>query len=424
MNEVTRLDRLRPGNVGDLGFLPIEICNNIYAFLLADFETCETCKTELGAQPTQSEIEEHLALFTRARHSIHIAILMASRDVHCEAYDLMVRKNRFVRVRSYGVPQYLLTAVSLPIVTANEDHVQRFRGYVLEVTMVLRNEQAPNLPVRAHDPFDAMIMAKDLGKLCLALMEGGLFISGFKDRLNLTLNLGLVVTAGREARDFVDLDSFERYFSENTKMGIIQPFCDFLSDAGSAQVCGLESADVADTLRRGREWSGPREVLAHLKAQDVISMQHLAKGEAWLACNTRMKCLYEMDALHRGDHWPRLIQEEGELFISSFAGLYFRLNLDCACFYMPAVGNQIVNRLTENTLLQARTALTTDHWKQGLSWRPTTELHARLHLLTARFLRLRGNFADYSEAAIQLHKALDLTPRGSGFELEGRRLVM
>lgn len=412
-----RLTRVRPGNLGSLGFLPLEVCNKIYAFLLTDFDPPST---EL--EITESGIQSLMTDSAWASHSIDTTILRVSRDVHLEAYDLMVKKNRFVRVISRGVPNYLLSAMKVPIVTTNSDHVNRFRGYVLEVTMTSHEEPVPEMPPRAHDPFEAMILARDAGALCFGLMSGNKVIPGFADRVNLVLNLGLVVTASREARDYEDLESLKRYFSEKNQKEILQPFSDFLFDVHNFQVRGLVSADVANSTCNGAassKWGDPQEVLDHFTAWKEISLQYLERGETSIASDSYVSAVSDIDTLRMNNHWPRLVQEGGEHFITQLAELYFRLNLSCAHLFMSLEGDGVFVRLARSSLVCANRAMTTGHWKGGFTWQPPRELRALLHIRTARFFRLRGDLMD---AMGELDDALQLCPDDPAILMERRLL--
>lgn len=405
MSYFKRLTRVRPGNVGSLGFLPLEVCNNIYTFLLADFDP--------RLEFFESMIQPRMTEFTPASHSIDTAILRVSRNIHLEAYDLMIKKNRFVYVRFRGVPIYLLGADSLPIVTANEDHVRRFKGYVLEVTMTSHDEPPPPLPPRAHDPFDVMILARDLDMLCASLMGFNEGVPGFTDRLHLELNFGPVVTAGPRAQDYKDLESLERYFSEKTQEEILQPFRDCLHEVHNVQVRGLVSADVASSTCKAaalRRWDGPRQVLDDLTAQKETAMQYLEKKDSWRACSSWKGLASEINILRRGSQWAQLVQEGDEHFITQLAELHFRLCLNCAHLLMAAnhtdgFARKALVYAAGDALREAENAMTTGHWKEGFTWQPPRELHAKFHFRMARFLRLRGYRQDFEPAMTLLDQA-------------------
>lgn len=301
MAEFKRLIRVRDGNLGSLGFLPLELCNEIYAFLLAD----------LPPQPAKFKATMydllHRKNFSMVSRSIDTAILRVSRHTHLEAYNVMVKKNRFVHIRSRGVPIYLLTAPKVPIVNANADHVSRFKGYVLEVTMISHQEPLPHLSPRAHDPFEVMMLARDLDFLCDGLMQGTNLIPGFGDRLSLTLNLGLVVTASREVRDSESIKSLKGYFSEKTQREILQPFRDYLYDWQNIQVCGLVSADVASSTCKdvaSGKWGGPQEVLDHYAARKEAGMRYLEREEVDLANSSWLDDVNEITNLRTNKHFP------------------------------------------------------------------------------------------------------------------------
>jgi hypothetical protein len=65
------------------------------------------------------------------------AILRTSSQIHREAYDLMVKENQFVLLRSTGnLPlSRLLEIPDISIVTTDPSLISQFRGYVLEVEL-------------------------------------------------------------------------------------------------------------------------------------------------------------------------------------------------------------------------------------------------------------------------------------------------
>lgn len=420
MADFQRLTRVRPGNLGNLGFLPLEVCNKIYAFLLADFDPPSN-ELEL----TESSIQRSMAAFALASHSIDTAILRASRNVHLEAYDLMVKKNRFVRFISRGVPKYLLSGIELPIVTVNADIISRFKGYVLEVTVTSDEDPLPHMPLGAHDPFEAMILARDTGTLCIGLMAGNKFIPGFADRSSLTLNLGLVNTASHDARDYKDLESLKRYFSDQTQRDILEPFRRFLYGVQNIEIGGVASDDVASWTREGAasgRWGGPQQVLDYFAARKEAGLRHLEREETRLAAELWFRDATEITALRTNKQWARFVQEGGEHFITRLADIYFRLNLNCAHLFMGFEGDGIFARVTQNVLENADQAMTTGYWDEGFTWQPPRELRAKLHFRTARSFRLRGDPMDFQAAMSELDDALQLCPGDSAILTERRLL--
>src|SRR5689334_22384294 len=75
--------------------LPPELRNTVYQDLLCMFEDAPSYnKNEPPPQHTQE-----CTYFVR---NIHPEILLTKKQIHREAYDIMVKTNRFVRVNIYG----------------------------------------------------------------------------------------------------------------------------------------------------------------------------------------------------------------------------------------------------------------------------------------------------------------------------------
>jgi hypothetical protein len=72
---------------------------------------------------------------TRAEHRLETTILRVSKQTYLEAYDVMIKTNRFVKISSVrGLPVRLpLTGLRVPMVTMDEEFVEHFEGYVLTV---------------------------------------------------------------------------------------------------------------------------------------------------------------------------------------------------------------------------------------------------------------------------------------------------
>lgn len=419
MAEMNRLARLRPGNLGNLGFLPIEVCNNIYAYLLAEFHPLE-----VQYDLTKAMVEEDMGVFHRVQHSIDTAILGASRDVHREAYDLMVKENRFVHLKCQGVPHPLMINALVPIVTSNTEHVRQFKGYVLEANTSYQGEQLPQWVGRT-DAFEAMMLATYLNRFCQGLMVGNM-VSGFGSRLTLRLDLGPIVAAGREARDYEDLESLECYFTEKTQKGLLRPFRDNLYGIQDVQICGLVSADlVSSTLKTvaADKWGGPQHVLDHLITRKEIGMQFLREKEHKLAIATWTKDIIEIDVLRGGSDWSSLVHHGGEQFIHQVAEISFQLKLNCIHINLKEPSNDVLMDLTETLLFRAQEGLETGFWKAGFTWRPSEGLEAKLHFRAARFYRIRGDSDDAERAMDEIDQALQLCPNDPVI-LRERQLVL
>lgn len=418
MTEMNRLARLRVGNLGNLGLLPIEVCNKIYVYLLAEFQPFDAQN-----QLTGTAFEEQMENFHHVTHSIDTAILRASRDVHREAYDLMVKENRFVHLKCQGIPRVLMANGFVAIVTAKTEHVRHFKGYVLEFNTSYHGEQLPQR-YGPSNAFEAMILAVHLNGFCQSLMIGNCFPE-FSSQLTLRLNLGPVVAAGREARDYEDLESLECYFTEKTQKELLRPLSDNLYGVQDAQICGLVSPDVvSSTLKTmtSSKWGGPQHVLDHLATQKEIGMQLFREKKYQIASNSWMRDILEIDILRKGSDWLGLVHHGGEQFIHQVAEIYFQLNLNCAHINLRERQNEVLVERIERILGRASMAMRTGHWKEGFTWRPSEGLEAKLHFRKARSYRLRGDLSYAQRALSEVDQALRLRPDDPAI-LRERQLV-
>lgn len=114
--------------------LPGEIRNHIYRELLCSFDYeyypngYPNQLARILRQETKSNGVHHIS------HSIDTNILLVSRTVHREAYDIMVKTNRFIRIQSwnYNLSTFLVWS-QLPVVTMDRQHTAQFEGYVLQM---------------------------------------------------------------------------------------------------------------------------------------------------------------------------------------------------------------------------------------------------------------------------------------------------
>jgi hypothetical protein len=107
--------------------LPGELRNKVYKILLCPFEppppsigrhqTYHNCSLVFSSVP--------------AKHSVDTGILRANSQIHREAYDVMVKTNRFVRIRCIGyLPLESIFLMGRVPVVASEECVSKFNGSV------------------------------------------------------------------------------------------------------------------------------------------------------------------------------------------------------------------------------------------------------------------------------------------------------
>jgi hypothetical protein len=113
--------------------LPAEIRNKIYRELLCNF----TCEREPDGRYDSvlarlMREEEMLNGVSEAALDGNVSILLASRQIYREAYDVMVKTNQFIRVQGYdfNFSEQLLRS-QLPVITMDRARAAQFQGYML-----------------------------------------------------------------------------------------------------------------------------------------------------------------------------------------------------------------------------------------------------------------------------------------------------
>jgi hypothetical protein len=106
--------------------LPAEIRNYIYQELLCNFSFEDNALTRVLTQQNPPNGTN------QATRPIDTSILRVNRGICREAYDVMVKTNRFVYISSIGVEmQRVLVRHQVPLVTINHAHAQQFRDYMM-----------------------------------------------------------------------------------------------------------------------------------------------------------------------------------------------------------------------------------------------------------------------------------------------------
>ena len=112
--------------------LPGEIRNQCYQELLCTFDYVSHTSGYPNQLARILRQESKPTGVNQIEHSIDTAILRASRDVHREAYGIMVKTNQFIRVQSWGhnIASFLMRS-QLPVITMDRQHTAQFKGFLL-----------------------------------------------------------------------------------------------------------------------------------------------------------------------------------------------------------------------------------------------------------------------------------------------------
>lgn len=115
--------------------LPVELRNKVYCELLCSF-TFEEEPTGRPFSTLDRIMDQGMFSINEARTTSDTSILLVSRAIHREAYDIMVKSNQFIRIRGRDFNwSEILPQSKLPVVTMDRQRVAQFRGYVLCMTV-------------------------------------------------------------------------------------------------------------------------------------------------------------------------------------------------------------------------------------------------------------------------------------------------
>lgn len=125
--------------------LPAEMRSQIYQELLCRF-SFDAARTGYHdsklARLMDQEKEYHV---NEAILDIHTSILLVSRAVHQEAYEVMIKTNFFIRVHTFNLSlSEFLPRYKIPVVTMDRKRTAQFLGYVLNVA-IHGEDTSPNL---------------------------------------------------------------------------------------------------------------------------------------------------------------------------------------------------------------------------------------------------------------------------------------
>jgi hypothetical protein len=204
--------------------LPRELRDKVYENLLCSFAPPHDAATN---QP-----------FPKYTSTVHPAILLCNKQIHREAYGIMVKTNRFIHVKLHGDIRNIegllefMEANTRRIISRNTWAVDHFRGFVLEVDIVLEGTGWPggkeNLAVEGH----AMILQEDVTKLLRMLARF------HKPKAQMTLGISLTVAPDMDTKLASYKESLQPFFSDRNQELLLRPFRDLLRGVQSIKVIG------------------------------------------------------------------------------------------------------------------------------------------------------------------------------------------
>ncbi|KAK7749238.1 hypothetical protein SLS62_008317 [Diatrype stigma] len=263
---------------------------------------------------------------------VNAAILRTSKIVYREAYDIIVKTNRFVCVTlpRFTDFHYLVDGWRIPIVTTNDVCIRQFRGYVLSIT--IPTEFAPatfSIPSAAPQakPFRFIVLFRDLHLFCGRLASRRVYLGSPEARIEMTVTVAPMLT---EPHITPRYDHFEGFFSEKTQQDLLQPLRR-IRGLEAVEVRGAVSRSIAtvieDSLTRG-QWTDANEVLDDVTAAIGFGEACLSENNLLTASEVWFETLYSFRTIN-ASVYDSLQGEDRQGFLHKLAEQYIvvRLNM-------------------------------------------------------------------------------------------------
>ncbi|KAF1844857.1 uncharacterized protein K460DRAFT_286700 [Cucurbitaria berberidis CBS 394.84] len=401
--------------------LPSEIRNKIYRNLLC----------EVSPAPTTVDTTDMFSL-ALIRHSIDSALLRTSTEIYHEAYAVLIKTNRFVKITvERGVPlRLLIKGLGVRVITENKALVERFKGYVLAVHL---GRKTPSQVPEDHESApllkacNLMILHRDMEKFCEALTDGDAHTPGFSECIQISITVAPVLNEMPRERY---TPSLEEFFSEKTQETLVAPFRKILRGYNAVTLNGHIADDLAKAVREdmGQEkWSDPRSVLEELLAAKQNGSRLFQERKFEEACLCWQDAVVDIEKIIQSSSWVTLVRRGGEPFFSQLAELYFLMRLNIAhieIFAMQKPGNiYFACLMAEDALKSATRSLKKGFWARGYKYQPSIKHLAKLWYRYALFLRLQGEPGTEEQALMHINKALRLQPDDAAILKEKQNIL-
>ena len=379
--------------------LPGELRNQVYSLLLCSF----------GYPVEQTVHNFHLPIASDG-HRADTAILLTSRRVHLEAYDVMVKVNRFVAVRAYlPLPlMEILQESDVSVITLNDLHISQFKGHMLSVTL---STSAPS-----HEPpMSVMLLAGDLQPFCKSINR-----SGFDK--SLTIDVDVAPLLGEPTP--VYKDSFDAFVSEEIQLSLLAPFKTYMRGFKNVHVHGRVSSEIAIATAADMckdEWSDSVETfhqLQGLKDHADVKWDHGSRMEILGSWN---ECLVEIGRIRESSSWGNLVLLGGDSFVDAMIELRFSCCLGL-CYAIIAMFNDemengkigglmdALDMILKRTMTAMGECMEPNLWQEGREWEPSDARFAKLLYRQAIMILLGGNSRNAGLALEFMEVALELSP--------------
>jgi hypothetical protein len=397
---------LLPFRFGDL---PRELRDRIYRELLCDFRP----------RPTSIAANALFAL-EPAKNDIHASILRTSKTVYAEAYDTMIKTNRFVKITaSQNVPLgALLNGMRVRVVTPKKKAVDSFKSYVLGCHVGASRD----IPIQREGPatelsrvYNVMVLHRDMDVFCSALMDGDVHCPGITRLLQITITVAPILSERQPSKHSPPLDDF---FSVETQKSLLATFRTALRGFQYIRIEGHVEKSLARDVEGEIQqdlWSDPKQVLADFMAAKAKGSKLFQQGKKDEGSLEWADAALEIDKMVQSSSWEALVKRGGESFVSQLAEPYFLVRLNVAHVQIMSMSQRpgsayFAGVMAEDNLNMAVKAIMKDYWMKVYRYRPSIQHLAKLRYRYALLLRLQAEPGTEDRASKYIESALQLQP--------------
>jgi hypothetical protein len=378
--------------------LPGEIRNNIYDLLLCSWN-----------HEPEHEPNSFSKVSRRCPRYQASALLRASKQIHSEASDYMVKRNQFVRITCRGLDaRNLFLADGIPVVSANPHEVSRFQGYLMHMTL--------SKPVFAPSPFaftenEIIMLRADLPNLCEKLdVESVMTDANATTSEHASLHASIKFNY-----------TYSRFFTPRIQEHLLQPIATLLRGVPNLKITGPVDAALASTVIAEvakPRWTDPEATLGEIHTGVDVGKRQWQQNNYYTAAESWNYSMRTLERMRHSSSWLGLQKTGGEDFVNSTADLYFTLNLLSAAFLQVDMAGD----LAQTPLVQRNGTASLQHLRKcetasarftqhaGATWIPSNQQQGKMMYRQAKCLRLMRDATARVKAVTLIEQAAMLAP--------------
>ncbi|KAF2117330.1 hypothetical protein BDV96DRAFT_644755 [Lophiotrema nucula] len=418
--------------------LPGEVRTKIYQELLYSFQ-----------YPQGVSIPSNTAKYVyQPHHRIETAILRTSRQVHREAYDVMVKTNQFINIECRHFPlTQLLIAAQVPVVTRSCRWVNQFKGYLLK--LFIHPKDGPwdisfgDNPIATQflygsgptsswegEQLSLMVLKRDFDCFCGMFLDIRLFMPDFKDaqvKFTIWLNTFPPELPAWKA-------PITDFFTEKTQNALPKPLRSHVREITRIEIGGTVDRALAEAVQgemMGSRLVDPQGFLHSLNERKAEGLR-CYREKKYIEADYKWRCVgRDITLIQASNCWGKLIKHGDKELAAGVIEIQFTTLLNMSqvsLTYMKDAARlgyrayRQEGHRVRDLHLQAHHFLE-DYIRKGGTWRPTSIQEARFEYQKALSLRLLEDDEFIGEALWCIDRAMELSPNDQAIIQEKQNIL-